>query len=511
MLDLPVMLHKEEIPLDTKFSDHIATKFAKEGLTFDDVWLIPAESDILPSDVDTSTRLTRNCRLNIPICSAAMDTVTESALAIAVAREGGIGIVHRNCSIEEQVHEVDKVKRSESGMIIDPVTLTPDKTVGEALDIIESYRIGGIPIVTEEGHLIGLITNRDLKYEKNHDLHVTELMTPAEQLITASPGVTLEKAKEILNKIRKEKLPIVDEKFCLVGLITIKDIDKVEKYPLACKDKSGRLRVGAAISPSSSLDHVGMLVDVDVDVLVIDTAHGHSKNVIDATGRIKTEFPNVQLIAGNVVTAEATRRLIDVGADGVKVGMGPASICTTRVIAGIGIPQITAVYDCAQEADKAGVPIIADGGIRYSGDIAKAIGAGASCVMIGSLFAGTEESPGDMIIYQGRTYKIHRGMGSLGAMKERGGRERYAQANQISSKLVPEGIEGRVPYKGKLSDFVYQLVGGVRAAMGYCGTPTIESLRTETRFIRSTTSGYHESHPHDISITEEAPNYSVRQ
>jgi IMP dehydrogenase len=510
-LGLPGEPPKEAIPLDTKFSNQIPPKFAKEGLTYDDVWLIPAESDVLPANVDTSTRLTRNLRLNVPICSAAMDTVTESGLAIALAREGGIGIIHRNCSIEEQVHEIETVKRSESGMIIDPVTLTPDKTVGDAFDIIERYHIGGIPIVTEEGYLVGMVTNRDLKYEADMELSVTELMTPSDQLISASPGITLEKAKQILHQIRKEKLPIVDQNFRLVGLITIKDIDKVEKYPHACKDESGRLRVGAAIGPSSPLEHIGTLVDADVDVLVLDTAHGHSKNVIDAAGRIKTEFPDTNLIAGNVVTAEGTRRLIHAGADGIKVGMGPASICTTRVIAGIGVPQITAVYDCAQEADRSGVPIIADGGIRYSGDIAKAIGAGAASVMIGSLFAGTEESPGETVIYQGRTYKIHRGMGSLGAMRKRGGRDRYAQSDQIASKLVPEGIEGRVPYKGKLSDFVYQLIGGLRAAMGYCGTPTIESLRTETRFIRATGSGYRESHPHDIAITEEAPNYSVMQ
>lgn len=496
------------MPLDTLLSDPIPPKFAKEGLTFDDVWLIPAESDVLPNEVDTGTQLTRNIRLNIPIMSAPMDTVTESTLAIALAREGGIGIIHYNCSIEQQVHEVDKVKRSQSGMIIDPVTLTPDKTVGEALEVLKRYRIGGIPIVTEDRYLVGLITNRDLKYEENLELPVTELMTPGEQLITASPGITLEKAKQVLNQIRKEKLPIVDDKFRLCGLITIKDIDKVVEYPLTCKDNAGRLRVGAAISPSLSFDHVGMLVDAGIDVLILDTAHGHSKNVIDATGRVKTEFPKVELIVGNVGTAEGTRQLIDAGADAVKVGMGPGSICTTRVISGMGVPQITAVYDCAQEADKSGIPVIADGGIRYSGDITKAIAAGASSVMIGSLFAGTEESPGNTVIYQGRTYKIHRGMGSLGAMQKRGG-ERYPQSEQMVSKLVPEGIEGRIPYKGKLGDFVHQLIGGLRAGMGYCGTATIESLRLESRFIRASSNSYRESHPHDIAITEEAPNYSV--
>jgi IMP dehydrogenase len=500
---------KEAIPMDTKFAEPMHPKFSKIGLTFDDVLLIPAESNVLPNKVDTSTWLTRHIRLNIPICSAAMDTVTESALAIAIAREGGLGIIHRNCSIEQQVHEVDVVKRSESGMITDPYTLTPDKTVRDALEVTARYRIGGIPIVTKEGYLVGMITNRDLKYEEDLDLPVTELMTPSEQLVTASPGITLEKAKQILHQIRKEKLPIVDENFRLCGLITIKDIDKVQQYPLACKDSSGRLRVGAAIGPSSNMEEVGMLVDAAVDVLVIDTAHGHSKNVIQATQRIKLEFPDVELIAGNVATTEATRRLIDAGADAIKVGIGPGSICTTRVISGIGVPQITAIYDCAQEADRDGIPVIADGGIRYSGDIAKAIGAGANSVMIGSLFAGTEESPGETVIFQGRTFKVYRGMGSLTAMKERGARERYFQGEQILSKLVPEGIEGRVPYKGKLSDFVYQLVGGLRTAMGYCGAPNIETLRTESQFIRMSSSGYRESHPHDIAITEEAPNYSV--
>ena len=495
--------------MDTKISDAMPPKFSKVALTFDDVSLIPGESNILPSAVDTSTQLTRHIRLNIPICSASMDTVTESELAIALAREGGIGLIHYNCPIEQQVNEVDKVKRSESGMIIDPITLTPDKKVRDALEMTARYRIGGIPIVTREGYLVGLITNRDLKYEEDSDLPVTELMTPSEQLVTASPGIELEKAKQILHHIRKEKLPIVDEDYRLCGLITIKDIDKVEKYPLACKDESGRLRVGAAISPSWDLEKVGMLVDAEVDVLSIDTAHGHHRNVINAVHRIKTEFPAVELIAGNVVTAEATRQLIDAGVDAVKVGMGPGSICTTRVVTGIGIPQITAAYDCAQEADRDGVPVIADGGIRYSGDIAKAIGAGASSVMIGSLLAGTEESPGETVIYQGRTYKIHRGMGSLSAMKERRGSERYSQSSESLAKLVPEGIEGRVPYKGQLGDFVYQLVGGLRAAMGYCGTPDIESLRIESRFVRIQSSGHRESHPHDIAITEEAPNYSV--
>ena len=495
--------------MDTESAGETNPKFVREGLTFDDVLLIPARSEVLPDEVDTTTRLTRGIRLNIPICSAAMDTVTEAKLAVAVAREGGIGIIHRNCSIEEQVHEVDKVKRSESGMIADPITLTPDKTVRDALELTARYRIGGVPIVTVEGYLVGMITNRDLKYEEDRELPVTELMTPSEELTTASPGITLQKAKQILHQIRKEKLPIVDEKFRLCGLITIKDIDNVQQYPSACKDESGRLRVGAAIAPSSPLEAVEQLIAAEVDVLVIDTAHGQAMSVIEMTRQVKGRFPNVEVIVGNVVTVEGTRELMEAGADAIKVGMGPGSICTTRVIAGIGVPQITAIHDCAREADKCDVPIIADGGIRYSGDIAKAIGAGANSVMIGSLFAGTEESPGETVIFQGRTFKAYRAMGSLAAMKERGGRERYFQDDQLPSKLVPEGIEGRVPYKGALSGFVYQLVGGLRASMGYCGTPTINALRTESRFIRMTGSGYRESHPHDIAVTEEAPNYST--
>ena len=494
--------------MDTHIFDTDSPKFAKEGLTFDDVLLIPAASDILPEAVDTRTRFTRNLWLNIPVCSAPMDTVTESALAIAIAREGGIGIIHYNCTIEEQVSEVDRVKRSESGMITSPITLTADKTIRDALDITSRYRIGGVPIITEDGYLVGLITNRDLKYEEDLGLPVTDRMTPGDELITASPGITLEKAKKILHESRKEKLPIVDSEFRLCGLITIKDIDKVQQFPNACKDEAGRLRVGAAILPSTPLRAVDKLVGAGVDVLVLDTAHGHSKNVILATERIKAEFPDVGLVSGNVVTPEGTRSLIEAGADAVKVGVGPGSICTTRVVAGVSIPQITAVYDCAAEADKYDVPIIADGGIRYSGDIAKAIGAGASSVMIGSLLAGTDESPGSTVIYQGRTYKMHRGMGSLGALRKRN--ERYlGDEVQDISKLVPRGIEGRVPHKGKLSNFVYQLVGGIRSAMGYCGTPDIESLRQDSRFIRITSSGYRESHPHDIDITEEAPNYTV--
>lgn len=484
----------------------MSSKFEKEGLTFDDLLLVPARSDVLPSEVDTSTWLTPNIRLNVPICSAAMDTVTESALAIAIAREGGLGIIHRNCAVEEQVNEVDKVKRSESGMIVDPITLPPETHIKEALALMQKYRISGIPI-TENGRLVGILTNRDLRYLSNFDIPVREAMTKG-NLITASEGITLEKAKEILHQNRIEKLPVVDENFMLRGLITIKDIDKIIQYPNACKDERGRLRVGAAIGSSSNIDEVAALVDASVDVLVIDTAHGHSKKVIEAAQKIKARYNNVDLIVGNVATAEGVKDLVEAGANAIKVGIGPGSICTTRVIAGVGVPQITAIYECSQEADKYGIPIIADGGIRYSGDITKALAAGASSVMIGSLFAGTEESPGETVIYQGRTFKTYRAMGSVGAMKRRGGRERYFQGESTSEKLVPEGIEGRVPYKGKLKDYMYQLVGGLRAGMGYCGAGNIEQLRKEAKFIRITTGGLRESHPHDVAITEEAPNYS---
>jgi len=485
------------------------TKFEKEGLSFDDVLLIPAESDVLPNEVDTSTRLTRNIRLNIPICSAAMDTVTESRLAIALAREGGIGIIHRNCPLEYQVSEVDKVKRSESGMITNPITLPPTATVAEALELMRKYKISGIPI-TESGKpgskLLGITTHWDVRFLDRTDQPVSEVMTK-ERLITAREGVTLEEAKRILHMNRIEKLPVVDENFNLKGLITIKDIDKLMKYPNACKDEKGRLRVGAAIGASANLEEVAALVEAGVDVLVIDTAHGHSKRVIKATEKIKAAFSDVDLIVGNVATAEATRALIEAGADAVKVGVGPGSICTTRVVAGVGVPQITAIYECAEEADKYDVPIIADGGIRYSGDIVKAIAAGASAVMIGNLFAGTEESPGEEVIFQGRRFKVYRAMGSVSAMKKRGGRERYLYGEDVS-KPVPEGVEGRVPYKGKLSDVVQMLVGGLKAGMGYCGARTIEELRTKAKFIRITWGGLRESHPHDIIITEEAPNYS---
>ena len=481
-------------------------KFGKIGLSFDDVLIIPQKSDVLPNQVDTSTRLTRNIRLNIPICSAPMDTVTDATLAIAIAREGGIGFIHRNFSIDEQAGEIDRVKRSESGMIEDPITLPPDRPIRDALELMERYHISGIPI-TQHGRLLGIITNRDLKYPENLDQPIRELMT-SEGLLTASEGTTLEEAKKILHESRKEKLPIVDEQFMLRGLITIKDIDKIALYPSACKDHSGRLRVGAAIGASGNLGEIERLIEADVDVLVMDTAHAHTSRVLAATEKIKAKYSDIDLIVGNVATVAATHDLIAAGADAVKVGIGPGSICTTRIISGVGVPQITAIYECAQEADKYGIPIIADGGIRYSGDIVKAIAAGASCVMIGSLFAGTEESPGETIIYQGRSFKVYRAMGSVSAMKARGGRERYLQQEEDIEKLVPEGIEGRVPYKGKLSDLTYQLIGGLRSGMGYCGAKDIETLRTTSQFNRITSSGLRESHPHDITITEEAPNYS---
>ncbi|MFQ6041531.1 MAG: IMP dehydrogenase [Candidatus Poribacteria bacterium] len=482
-------------------------KFEKIGLSFDDVLLVPAKSDVLPSQADTSTRLTNNISLNIPVCSAAMDTVTDSNLAIAIAREGGIGFIHRNFPLEEQVNEVDRVKRSESGMIEDPITLPPDQPIREALKLMERYHISGIPI-TKGKRLVGIITNRDLKYPENLDQPISERMT-SENLLTAPEGTTLEEAKRILHNTRKEKLPIVDKNFMLRGLITIKDIDKIAQYPNACKDTSGRLRVVAAIGASGNLEEIEPLISADVDALAIDTAHGHSSQVIAATKKIKAAYRDIDLIVGNVATAEATRDLIEAGADAVKVGVGPGSICTTRVVSGVGVPQITAIYECAQEADKYDIPIIADGGIRYSGDIVKAIAAGASCVMIGNLFAGTEESPGETIIYQGRNFKVYRAMGSVSAMRERGGRERYLQAEEEDTKkLVPEGIEGRVPYKGRLGDLIYQLMGGLRSGMGYCGAKDIETIRKKSKFIRITSGGLRESHPHDVTITEEAPNYS---
>ncbi|WKV09786.1 IMP dehydrogenase [Thermoanaerobacterium sp. CMT5567-10] len=481
-------------------------KFAKEGLTFDDVLLIPAKSDVLPKEVDTRTRLTNKIKLNIPLISAGMDTVTESRLAIAIAREGGIGIIHKNMPIERQALEVDRVKRSEHGVITNPFYLTPDHRIQDAVELMERYRISGVPI-TVNNKLVGIITNRDIRFESNLERPIKEVMTK-ENLVTAPVGTTMDEAREILKRHKIEKLPLVDEDNNLRGLITIKDIEKAVEYPNSAKDSRGRLLVGAAVGVSSDvMERVEALVDANVDVIVIDTAHGHSVGVLDTVEKIKNRFPDVQIIAGNVATAEATRDLIERGADCVKVGIGPGSICTTRVVAGIGVPQITAIYDCAEEADKYGIPIIADGGIKYSGDIVKAIAAGASTVMIGSLFAGTEESPGEVEIYQGRSYKVYRGMGSISAMKS-GSSDRYFQEGM--KKLVPEGVEGRVPYKGPLKDTVYQMIGGLRAGMGYCGVHNIEELRTKTKFIKITNAGLTESHPHDIIITKEAPNYSIK-
>jgi len=480
-------------------------KIIKQGVTFDDVLLIPAYSQVLPKDVDLSTNLTKKIRLNIPVMSAGMDTVTESRMAIAMARQGGIGIIHKNMSIEQQAEEVDKVKRSENGVITDPFSLSPEHYVYEANELMAKYRISGVPI-TEGTKLVGILTNRDLRFETNHNRKIKEVMTK-ENLITAPEGTTLEEAKEILSKYRIEKLPIVDQEGNLKGLITIKDIEKAILYPNAAKDSNGRLLVGAAVGVTADvLDRVAKLVEAKVDVIVIDTAHGHSQGVLDTVKKVKSAYPELQVIAGNVATGEATKALIEAGADAVKVGIGPGSICTTRVIAGVGVPQITAIYDCAEAAKPYGLPVIADGGIKYSGDIVKAIAAGASVTMMGSLFAGCEESPGETELYQGRKYKVYRGMGSLAAM-EKGSKDRYFQ--QDAKKLVPEGVEGRVPYKGSVEDSVYQLMGGLRAGMGYCGTRTIDELRENGRFVQITGAGLKESHPHDIHITKEAPNYSV--
>ncbi|MCL0063332.1 IMP dehydrogenase [Peptococcaceae bacterium] len=479
-------------------------KFAKIGLTFDDVLLIPGSSEVLPRDIDTSTYLTKKIKLNIPIMSAGMDTVTESRMAIAIAREGGIGVIHKNMSIEEQALEVDRVKRSEHGVIWDPIFLSPEDSIAEAEALMARYKISGIPI-TVNGKLVGIITNRDLRFIQDYDQPIGNAMT-RDNLVTAPVGTTLAEAKEILQKYKVEKLPLVDENYMLKGLITIKDIEKSRQFPLSAKDERGRLIVAAAVGVSSeTLDRVAALVDARVDAIVVDTAHGHSKFVIDMVRTIKKNYPDLDVIAGNVTTAEAVKDLIEAGADAIKVGIGPGSICTTRVVAGIGVPQITAVYECYQEAKKYNVPIIADGGIRYSGDITKAIAAGGSVVMLGSLLAGTEESPGEIEIYQGRSYKVYRGMGSIGAMKK-GSKDRYFQGESL--KLVPEGVEGRVPYKGPLSDTIFQLTGGLKAGMGYCGCKNIEELQTKTRFIRITNAGLRESHPHGVHITKEAPNYS---
>lgn len=501
----------KELPIGVEDSTAINNlKFQKLGLTFDDVLLVPARSEVLPHEVSVTTKLTKNIRLNVPICSAAMDTVTEAELAIALAREGGIGVIHRNFTVADQANEVDRVKRSESGMIVKPIHLPPDKPISEALKLMAQFHISGIP-VTENGKLVGILTNRDLKYEEDLSQKISDVMTK-DKLITTREGITLDAAKAILHKNRIEKLPVVDENNMLKGLITIKDIDKIIQYPNSCKDATGRLRVAAALGPGEDMvERAAALIEANVDALVVDTAHGHSIAVLKAVETLRAKYGDINLIAGNVVTAEATHDLIAAGADAVKVGVGPSSICTTRVVAGVGVPQITAVFDCMAVAEKHDIPIIADGGIRYSGDIVKAIAAGAHSVMIGSLFAGTEESPGQPIIYQGRNYKVHRGMGSLGAMRKRGGRERYFQfSEEAVDKQIPEGIEGRVPYKGSMSGYVYQLVGGLRHGMGYCGAKDIKDLRKNAKFIRATGAGIKESHPHDITITEEAPNYMTK-
>jgi IMP dehydrogenase len=479
----------------------------REGLTFDDVLLLPSKSDVLPKDVDVRTLLTKKILLNIPLVSAAMDTVTEAKLAIALAQEGGLGFIHKALAIEVQAEEVDKVKKSESGMIIDPITISPDAKISDALDVMKKYHISGVP-VTKGNKLVGILTNRDLRFETRFNLKVAEVMTK-EPLITAPLGTTLEKAMKILQKHKIEKLLIVDKDYGLRGLITIKDIEKKIKYPNACKDDLGRLRVGAAVGVGDYSERVPELLKSGVDIIVVDTAHGHSQGVIDAVKAIKKKYPDLELVAGNIATAEAARDLIKAGADAVKVGIGPGSICTTRVVSGAGVPQITAVMDCYKEAEKAGIPVIADGGIKFSGDITKALAAGAHCIMIGSLFAGTEESPGESILYQGRSYKVYRGMGSIGAM-ERGSKDRYFQSHEEErSKLVPEGIEGRVPYKGTLAASVHQLIGGVKAGMGYSGCDSLKTLRDTARFIKITSAGLRESHVHDVVITKEAPNYRM--
>lgn len=481
-------------------------KIVKEGLTFDDVLLIPQFSQVLPYQVDLSTKLCDKISLNIPLLSASMDTVTECELAIAMAREGGIGIIHKNMSIEKQAEQVDKVKRSENGVITNPFSLGPNNTLEDANNLMRRFKISGVP-VTVEGKLVGIITNRDLRFETDMTKLIGDCMTK-DNLVTAPVGTTLEEAQKILAERRIEKLPLVDSKFNLKGLITIKDIEKAIKYPNSAKDSSGRLLAGAAVGVTADImDRVSALVESKVDVITIDTAHGHSQGVLDCVAKVKAKFPNLPIIAGNVATAEATKALIEHGADVVKVGIGPGSICTTRIIAGIGVPQITAVMDCAEQADKMGKRIIADGGIKYSGDIVKALGAGASAVMLGSLFAGTEETPGEIEIFQGRSYKVYRGMGSLAAMAA-GSKDRYFQTN--AKKLVPEGVEGRVPFRGSIADVIFQLMGGLRSGMGYCGMENIEKLRHNAQFVKITNAALIESHPHDISITKEAPNYSTK-
>ncbi|USB33341.1 IMP dehydrogenase [Paenibacillus sp. YPG26] len=482
------------------------SKFTKEGLTFDDVLLIPRKSNVLPKEVDVSTRLSDTVKLNIPLISAGMDTVTEAALAIAIAREGGIGIIHKNMPIEQQAEEVDRVKRSESGVITNPFSLTPTHLVTDAERVMGKFRISGVPIVNEEQKLVGILTNRDLRFIHDYNIEIKQVMTH-ENLVTAPVGTTLQQAEVILQQHKIEKLPLVDENNVLKGLITIKDIEKAIQFPNAAKDAQGRLLVGAAVGISKdTFDRTDALVKAGVDVITVDSAHGHHINIVDAVRELRTRYPELTIIAGNVATGHATRDLIEAGASVVKVGIGPGSICTTRVVSGIGVPQITAIYDCATVAREYGIPIIADGGIKYSGEIPKAIAAGAHAVMLGSLFAGTEESPGESEIYQGRRFKVYRGMGSLAAMKQ-GSKDRYFQDDD--KKLVPEGIEGRVAYKGPLSDTIHQLIGGLRSGMGYCGTANLNELRDETEFVRITGAGLRESHPHDVQITKEAPNYSL--
>jgi IMP dehydrogenase len=484
----------------------------EECLTFDDVLLVPAYSEILPNEVDVSTRLTRNIKLNIPLISAAMDTVTESSTAIAMAQEGGIGIIHRNLDIQDQAAEVKRVKKYESGMIVNPLTVRPKHKVRNALEIMLKQNITGLPVTKEDDTLLGIITFRDLRFEKNLEFRVEQIMTPKKRLITVGEGTTLEEAKELLHKYKIEKLPVVDKEFRLRGLITMKDIEKIEKYPTASKDLMGRLRCGAAVGVGPDREErIEALIGVGCDVIVIDTAHGHSKRVIEAVESTKSNFPKVDLIAGNIGTGEGADAVIKAGADGVKVGVGPGSICTTRVIAGIGVPQVSAIQDVTRVAELHGIPVIADGGIKYSGDIVKAIAAGAHSVMIGNLFAGTDEAPGEVILFQGRTYKVYRGMGSIEAMKK-GSKDRYAQNlgdDMIDSKLVPEGIEGRIPYRGPIGGTVYQLIGGLRAGMGYTGCGTVEELRSNGKFIKVTNAGLREGHVHDVIITKEAPNYRI--
>ncbi len=485
----------------------LKNKVAYEGLTFDDVLLVPRKSDVLPSEINLQTKLTKKITLNIPLLSAAMDTVTESELAIAMAREGGAGTIHKNMSIEEQADQVERVKRSENGVITNPFFLHPDNFVYEADELMGKYKISGVPICDEDGKLVGIITNRDLRFLPSYNIPIHEVMTK-ENLLTTKEGTTLEEAKAILCKAKVEKLPIVDDNFRLKGLITIKDIEKASRYPNSAKDSAGRLICGAAVGVTTDiLDRAGALLQAGADYLVLDSAHGHSRNIIQCVGKLKDAFPDAQVIAGNIATAEAARDLISAGADAIKVGIGPGSICTTRVVAGIGVPQLTAVMNAYSVACEAGIPIIADGGVKYSGDLPKAIAAGANVIMIGSLFAGCEESPGASEIYQGRQFKVYRGMGSIAAM-EHGSRDRYFQEN--AKKLVPEGVEGRVPYKGPLSDTIYQLMGGLRAGMGYCGAPDIETMKAEGYFVKISSAGLRESHPHDINITKEAPNYSIQ-